>query len=299
MSDVFCFKDSPAFSIDNDDGDYGPSPFARYEKHSFDWPDLYTELCESLETCAMISPLAELRSMARQKRLRWGSRLLQLPLTYSTVLHVVKANQRYVTHDSTLICIQNISLANYANALLFRQLNQNKFRDEFYLAFLRTASMRELSDTGPMMDFDDSSVQSISESSAVVAFDDEFAKEELVYSIGINHIQHRITICFRGTETKLDWAKDFQIYMKEIPNPLRDHPTQKPTIRMHNGFHDYLFEPNSRGMKGPKGENMSQYEEILRRHLLPLFKEYPQYKVSRANLSCGCVFNTDLTARDP
>jgi len=115
--------------------------------------------------------------------------------------------------------------------------------------------------------------------SRIIAFDDEFEQEELVYAIEVNYLNKRITVTFRGSTTKQDWATDFEIYMKQVDNPLKRHSTQKPSFRVHSGFFDYLFQPSSRGARGPNGESYSQYQEILYLHILPVIKKYPGYKV--------------------
>lgn len=115
---------------------------------------------------------------------------------------------------------------------------------------------------------------------SIIAFDDKYEKDELVYSIQVNHVRQLIMVCFRGTVTKTDWATDFEIYMKAVPNPIKHHQTQKPTIKIHNGFYDYLFEKTERGAKGPNGEPLSEYEEILQEHVMPVLKQFPGYKVS-------------------
>jgi hypothetical protein len=78
-----------------------------------------------------------------------------------------------------------------------------------------------------------------------------------------------------------DWATNYEIYMKEFDNPVKEHASQESVVRAHNGFHDYMFEPNHQGVKGPNGEDLSQYQEILQEHLIPILKLNLGYKVSR------------------
>lgn len=115
--------------------------------------------------------------------------------------------------------------------------------------------------------------------SLIIAFDDRFEHLELVYSVQVTHHRKRLTVCFRGSKTKLDWATDLEIYMKEVTNPLQKHSTQRPTIKVHNGFYNYLFEKSFRGPLGPNGEELSEYAEILQEHVVPTLKKYPSYKV--------------------
>ena len=96
----------------------------------------------------------------------------------------------------------------------------------------------------------------------------------------VNHRRKRVTITFRGSVTDMDWATNYEIYMKDVENPLRKHAGQPETVRFHNGFHKYMFGPNSHGsVKGPNGEDLSQYQEIFQEHLLPILKRNLGYKV--------------------
>lgn len=69
-------------------------------------------------------------------------------------------------------------------------------------------------------------------------FGDEFDKKELVYAITVDESLKRVTVTFRGSTTKTDWLTDFQIWMEEVDNPLRNHFDDVPEkISLHNGFH--------------------------------------------------------------
>ena len=89
----------------------------------------------------------------------------------------------------------------------------------------------------------------------------------------------------------MDWATNYEIWMKEVENPLKKHASQPQTVRFHNGFYDYLLEPNNRGVKGPNGEDLSQYQEIFQEHLLPILKRHYGYKVRLKLLKFISVFD--------
>jgi hypothetical protein len=113
-----------------------------------------------------------------------------------------------------------------------------------------------------------------------VAFDDEFQQHELVYAIWVNRLHKRITVIFRGSTTQTDWATNYQVYMKEIPNPtMACHKSQESTVQVHNGFCEYMFTHSERGVTGPNGEALSEYEEMLQEHVLPVLQEYSGFKV--------------------
>lgn len=166
------------------------------------------------------------------------------------------------------------------------KLCQTKFADEFYLDVLAAAEERHMIKPTSLTGIDSTSSEketfqqpSHMVSTSIIAFDDEFETEELVYSIQIDSNRKRIMVCFRGSVTKTDWATDFSIYMEEVTNPVKRGERGPKTVKIHNGFHDYLFETNLRGAKGPNGEPLSQYQEILQEHLLPVIKKWPNYKL--------------------
>jgi hypothetical protein len=69
------------------------SPFMRYYD-GYAWPDMYTEVIECLEACALIYPLAEIRRLARRDKLRHSKQLLQLPLSHTQVLDAIESNEQ-------------------------------------------------------------------------------------------------------------------------------------------------------------------------------------------------------------
>jgi hypothetical protein len=71
------------------------SPFLKYYD-GYPWPDVYTEVVECLEACALIYPLAEIRRLARAKQLQDSDRLLKLPISHAQVLDAIESNEQYV-----------------------------------------------------------------------------------------------------------------------------------------------------------------------------------------------------------
>lgn len=251
-------KDTPK-SVDEE----SLSPFLAYED-GYKWPDLFTEVDEMMETCVLIYPLAELRRKVREGELHDESgEILKTPLTHTQILQIVESKKE--------------------------ELVKTQFGDEFYLDVLKTVEERDMMSSPKT----EEEVKPVNVSpSTIVAFHDEFEQEELVYAIDVNRERKRVTVCFRGSVTKTDWATDFEIYMKEVPNPVKSHRLQKPTIKLHNGFCNYLFEPLSRGAKGPKGEPLSEYQEILQEHVLPVLNDHPGYKLYVTGYSLGAALAT-------
>lgn len=266
------------------------SPFLKYEQaDGYEYPTLYQECDEMLQACILIYPMADLRTMAREGVIQ-DDVVLKLPLTASQVLEAVET---------------------YKDELM----DTNAFGNEFHRDILKAVHERQLKmpikKEEPTLEIElpeGESPESIEDDNAditrVVAFDDEFQKEELVYAIAVNPHYKRITVVFRGSITKQDWAANMEAYMKEIPNPMASrHASQQPTVSVHHGFHEYMFSPTERGAMGPNGEPLSEYEEILQHHVLPVIEKYPEYKVSF--LGCYCILLTfhdnlvQLTANHP
>ena len=250
------------------------SPFVAYED-GYEWPDLYSEVSEMFETCALIYPLAELRKMAREQPIFGRELILSTPLTHEQVMGVVEANRQELIKTD------------------------KQFGEDFYFDILMMCEERDMLITS--VDDSDKRETGVLIPASIVAFDDEFEQEELVYMITVNHVRKRVTVCFRGSVTKMDWTVDFEMYMKKVENPMKNHKFQEPHIKLHNGFCDYLFKPSSRGVQGPNGEDLSEYQEILQEHVVPVLRKYPDYKVSSINfypfrLQCKFRLNGDSSS---
>jgi Lipase (class 3) len=134
------------------------------------------------------------------------------------------------------------------------------------------------------------------EAISIIAFDDEHETEELVYSIEVDHYRRRLTVCFRGSVNKADWATNLEIYMAEMPNPLRKYDKQDANLKVHNGFYKYLFQPSpvviSNDAGGGSNRNLSAYHEILRKHVLPALSRLCGYKLYVTGHSLGAALAT-------
>jgi hypothetical protein len=255
----------------NDDS--SDDPFEAYEtkEQPYQWPCMYDEMDDMFECCCLIYAVAELREKARQGEID-DPKVLQLPLTALEVLHIVETNQKILT--------------------------DSKFGKSFYLDLLQVLARRE-----QIIATSTRNVVSTRLHSKLVAFNDCRHQEEMVYGIAVNPKLKRITICFRGSITKMDWSMNRRTFMTSFDNPVPASKllrNAKTKIRVHNGFYRYLCEPLSEVRRWAKqqadrgkrekvdfsthksqGElaGLSQYEEMLKHHLLGLVKEYPGYKV--------------------
>lgn len=154
-------------------------------------------------------------------------------------------------------------------------LLDTKFGKDFYLQTLKVLQER-----------------TVYSPTKIIACDDAYEQRELVYTVEVNDVRKRVTVVFRGSVTELDWATNYEIYMKQVHNPNATHATQDPHIKLHNGFHDYLLLPNRHGTKGKDGHVLNEYEEILHHHVLPVLNKNPDYKLYVTGHSLGAALAT-------
>jgi Lipase (class 3) len=79
---------------------------------------------------------------------------------------------------------------------------------------------------------------------------------ECTYAICINREQKKVLLAFRGAYTLSDWAHAFDSKETATSNPIKeDYPNRPKNIRLHGGFHRYLFRVR-------KDTNTTKYDEI-------------------------------------
>ncbi len=238
------------------------SPFVKYEnkEQPYIWPSLYEEMDDMFDACCLIYALAELRQKARQAEFN-DPTILNLPLTAFEVWKMVQSNQQH--------------------------LKDCYFGKSFYLELLAILAKRHQKLAASSGSLINKRLQT-----QLVTFNDCNYQEEMVYGIAVNPIQQRISICFRGSVTKMDWNIDEEIYMTAVGNPV---PASKiyagSKLLIHDGFYKYLCAPLSQirqqaemnfkeSEKPDEHEELSQYQVMLQFHIIPLLKQYPGYKVS-------------------
>lgn len=105
----------------------------------------------------------------------------------------------------------------------------------------------EFCDNIPNEDFNVTKVKNILEKYRKLNFgisllDDKFQKSELVYGIGINRKNKRITVCFRGSVGGTqDWPRNSQFSMTPLLaiNATKLHKFDRD-IKVHSGYNGYL-----------------------------------------------------------
>jgi Lipase (class 3) len=178
------------------------------------------------------------------------------------------------------------------------EFSSTKFADDFYVDLLKSRSersYRESNDLDSYTEYEEMTADLSDAAISIIAFDDEHETEELVYSIEVDHDRNRLTVCFRGSVNKADWATNLEIYMAEMPNPLRKYDQQDANLRVHNGFYKYLFQPSpvvSNEGSGSSNHNVSAYHEILQKHVLPALSRHSGYKLYVTGHSLGAALAT-------
>jgi hypothetical protein len=72
----------------------------------------------------------------------------------------------------------------------------------------------------------------------IIAFDDDNQDLECVYFISINRPSKRCTVSFRGSVTAMDWLKDFQMTMLDMPTmDFQDISKTSELVGIHKGFY--------------------------------------------------------------
>lgn len=129
------------------------------------------------------------------------------------------------------------------------------------------------------------------DTSMITAMGDLKGNEELVYVVGVNPVEERITVVFRGSVTKADFMTDAKISIVQSPDPRRFNGAEGGDadvgdVGVHQGFYDYLF--------GERGGQPSKYVEIMN-HVDALLAETPSrrnYKVYITGHSLGGALAT-------
>jgi len=93
----------------------------------------------------------------------------------------------------------------------------------------------------------------------------------LVYAVGVNPMEERITVIFRGSVTNNDFMTDAKISIVRAPDPrkLSGTESEDSPLGIHQGFYEYLF--------GKSNRNQSKYVEIMS-HIDQLLDENPTRK---------------------
>ena len=234
----------------------------------------------------LIYTLIELREVARSGKLDEHPKsleILDLPLPMDKALSIIATEAELLkellsdgAHEEALSALQ--ALAGSNPAVLEEEGGEEAkeksaicgLLDAFNICWPATSNENETEETDAKSD-----EYTIS---TLTAVGDENSNDELVYVVGINPNEKRITVAFRGSTTKNDFLTDAKMDMVSVPDPeiFATKPNEKSKgdkvesdICIHQGFYEYLF--------GSGKDGQSKYEEIMT-HVQKLFETKPEYK---------------------
>lgn len=264
------------------------NPFLAYDD-GFKWPDLYTECDEMLESCVLVYLLSELRSLAKQGEATTKSmKALQMPITAKDLMRVVNSSRELLT-TSYSGCGEFAAFKAKFSTETLRTTDERMMRIKRRRRKSKNETTLQESPSNDESLGGDETSKPIISPTTFISFDDDFKKEELYYAIGVNHERKRITMCFRGyAVSNLDWATDFDSYMREVKNPMKMHSSQQPTMKIHSKLHELLYAEASTKSQGGGGsstnnsrggEVWTEFMEMLQHKIRPITNNYPGYKL--------------------
>jgi hypothetical protein len=237
-----------------------------------------------------LPPLLPLSIAARNGVLNDPSkslRILQMPLPLETAFNILRCEAELLIevlgdgkHDATLSALRSL-LKKKRDEKVKQETVVEKQEDQGIFSGLMDSwngclaggfSFDELFCGGDLGNVDNGKQIEVekdnAESSMIYTMGDAKCHEDLVYAVEVNPNEERITVVFRGSVTKNDYATDANIKMIHVPDPSMDHGVVKNSgnnqIGVHQGFYEYLF--------GSKSGKLSKYDQIIG-HVHKLFQD--------------------------
>lgn len=234
----------------------------------YEWPTLYEEADDMLDASLLMYPMATLRKMAKMEKagdlsMTGGKSLVDVdvilkePATAREIEGALAANLELI--KEALGPEEAEVVDDALDTIIARQ------------ALPRAAGKKR---------------------ATLEEFNDNNAQEELVYAIAVDSAMKRVTLGFRGSVTKRDFLQDAQIWMTTVPNPFAGKGAGQPKkIRIHNGFHDYLFYNDTDGDGDEDNVGKSKYE-IIEDQVIAVLDRHPGFKLYVTGHSLGGALST-------
>jgi hypothetical protein len=233
---------------------------------------LFQEIDEALDMCTIVYTLTMLRRLVRKGKVDHNAdAIMKLPLSMQEADNLILAQRHHLTvskHAENKRIFTNI----------VKTLNDRKYYNR------KDKSIRKSTAKSPR-----SVAEGITDVSPcfIIAFGGETSSNALKYGISVNHERKVVTLCFRGAETDIDWASlNTEVYMKEFSNPMKRHPSQPQTVKIHNQLHELLVTPSLRDTN-TTWTTINEYQEILEEQVIPTLMEHRGYKLYVTGHSLG------------
>lgn len=230
-------------------------------------PSVYYESLEMLSAALLIYTFADLREMARDKNgdtSSFSEDQLMTPISMDKIMKVIKMHRVELEKKED---VDHGELESRLKALKDLQKQQKSSSGDMMGRMLRGSWK-----TGP---------------AALTHFHDETSTKGMCYGVTINHVRRRITVVFRGSVTFQDFITDAKKSHTKIKNPvtgMQVHHSETPqNIRLHSGFHQYLFMTDE--------ANMVRFDHIMK-DVKSLLTQYPGYNVYSTGHSLGGALAT-------
>mmetsp|Transcript_40828 Transcript_40828/g.71772 ORF Transcript_40828/g.71772 Transcript_40828/m.71772 type:complete len:570 (+) Transcript_40828:98-1807(+) len=282
--------DNPDTNTSNAHGQTSP------QTHTLSFPPLFHEADDMLNLSLLIYILAETRDLARNGGLNnpaQSMRILDLPLPLDTALKIMATEGESLKealddgkHEATLSALESL-LGRQRERMVVAAQEEKKAeagaskKSDMFGWMTKFPLSKTSSGEG-------SKHQQEMEYSVITAVGDLKSNDELVYAVGVNPVEERITVIFRGSVTNNDFMTDAKISIVRAPDPRKFSGTESEDspLGIHQGFYEYLF--------GKSNRNQSKYVEIMN-HIDQLLDDNPtrkKYKLYITGHSLGGALAT-------
>jgi hypothetical protein len=246
------------------------------------FPELFHEANDMLYLSNLIYVLTEVRDLARNRVLNnpmQSLHILELPMPLDTISKIILQEGELLKevlndgeHETTLSALESV-LGNHQKLNMRKNVeaNDQKSDDNSMFGWMKNwdgclaggFSFDELFCGGDLGTVDGglktSDVYEV-DSSMIAAVGDLKSNEELVYAVGVNPVEERVTVIFRGSVTKADFVTEARIALILAPDPRKFNGTKFDNshinVGVHQGCYEYLL--------GEEGGNPSKYLEIMK-----------------------------------
>lgn len=222
---------------------------------------LFEQISSMLDNSLIVYSIVHQRHMVKRGKLKDPDHYLETPLKLSDALNMIDKNTNATKDD-----------LGKSGSVYMEVIEDMRKRTE--------ARLKEQGTTLAEMDAGD-------DCHGLVVIGDSNPKEELVYSISVDHVRKIISVQFRGTVTSEDMKTDLHMYTWEVvSNPLKDKDGQPKEIRLHRGFCNYLYGPESQKMQAGTKFN------TIKNQTLEYLDKFPGYQIYVTGHSLGGALST-------